>query len=129
MSVFLAKILRYSLGSLLIILALNAFAGGYYAMSGAKDVPLEWLDGTIFNTYFIPGLILFVVIGGSALLAGIAVFKRHALAKLASLLAVVLVFLWLIIQISLIGYVSWVQPVTALLVLLILILTFMLPKK
>jgi hypothetical protein len=56
---------RYVLGSLLAFGALNAFAGGYYGMSGAEDVPKEWLEGSPFDNYFIPGFVLFIVVGGS----------------------------------------------------------------
>jgi hypothetical protein len=66
-----ANAFRYVLGSLLAFGALNAFAGGYYGMSGAEDVPKEWLEGSPFDDYFIPGLVLFVVVGGSSLAATI----------------------------------------------------------
>ena len=58
---------RYSLGGLLAFGALNAFAGGYYGMSGAEDVPREWLEGSPFEDYFIPGLILFLVVANREL--------------------------------------------------------------
>ncbi len=41
--------MRYALGALLAFAALNAFGGGYYAMSGAKDVPIDWLKGSPFE--------------------------------------------------------------------------------
>lgn len=59
--------IRYVLGSLLTFGALNAAYGGYYGLSGAKGVPLEWLSGSPFRDYFIPSLILLVVVGGSFL--------------------------------------------------------------
>jgi hypothetical protein len=37
--------IRWILGLLLAFVALNAFAGGYYGMSGARNVPTEWLQG------------------------------------------------------------------------------------
>ena len=58
-------IIRYTLGVLLAFGALNAFGGGYYGMQGAEGVPLEWLEGSPFKDYFLPGLILFAVVGGS----------------------------------------------------------------
>ena len=73
------------LGILLLVLALNALGGGYYGMAGAKDIPREWLKGSPFRDYFIPGLILLIFVGGSALVAAILVFiktgwqkKRHS---------------------------------------------------
>src|SRR6185503_7859661 len=41
-------LLRGVLGGLLAFGALNAFAGGLYGMSGAPDVPREWLEGSPF---------------------------------------------------------------------------------
>ena len=71
-----ASRLRYTLCGPLAFGALNAFAGGYYGMAGAKDVPLEWLEGTPFSSYFIPSLILFIVVGGALLAAALVVFTR-----------------------------------------------------
>ena len=35
-----------------------ALAGAWYALGGAPDVPTEWLDGSPFADYRVPGLIL-----------------------------------------------------------------------
>ena len=128
MSTVSEKVINYSLGILLAFLALNAFGGGYYGMSGAKDVPLEWLDGSPFKSYFIPGLFLFIVVGGSALFASILVFKRHPKARFAAMATAIIVLLWLTVQVLIIGYISWMQPVTTILALLILVFTAFLPK-
>jgi hypothetical protein len=116
------KLRRYLLGSLLLLMAVNAFGGGFYAMAGAKDVPVEWLKESPFPDYFLPGLFLFLVIGGSALIAAVAVFSRHRLARRAALFCGVIVLLWLLIQVIIIGYVSWMQPATAVAATLILVL-------
>lgn len=120
---------RYILGSLLAFSALNAFGGGYYGMSGAEGVPLELLAGSPFKKYFIPSLVLFVVVGGSFLFAAIAVFAFLPYARFAAFGAVAVVFIWLAVQIAIIGYVSWMQPVTAITGIVILVLARFLPKK
>jgi hypothetical protein len=51
-----ASSVRRALGVLLAFGAINAFAGGYYGLSGAKGVPVEWPDGSPFGSYFIPVL-------------------------------------------------------------------------
>lgn len=109
-----------ALGILLLLLALNAFGGGYYAMAGAEDVPVEWLKGSPFSSYFIPGLFLFIIIGGWALFAAILVFLKTKFAAKASLISRFMVLLWLVVQISIIGYVSWMQPTTAVVAVLII---------
>jgi len=113
---------RNVLGVLLAFIALNAFGGGYYGMSGAETVPREWLQGSPFTDYFIPGLFLFVVVGGSFLFASIAVFRQFRRARFIAILAAVLVLAWLAIQVSIIGYVSWMQPATTIAAIVVLIL-------
>jgi len=123
------KLIRYFLGSLLIVLAVNAFGGGYYGMAGAKGVPVEWLKGSPFSDYFVPGLFLFIVIGGSALFAGIAIFRRLKIARTAALICGIITLLWIVMQVSIISYVSWMQPATLIAAILILTLTGLLPKE
>jgi hypothetical protein len=64
-------------------------------MAGAKNVPTEWLKGSPFHSYFIPSLILFVCVGGSAFFAAIAVFRRHRIARKAAFICGTIVLLWL----------------------------------
>jgi hypothetical protein len=123
------KIIRNALGIILLIVALNAFGGGYYGMAGAKGVPAEWLEGSLFSNYVIPGIILFVVIGGSALIAAIAVFRKTKYARKAAFVCSVIILIWLAVQISIIGYVSWMQPATTIAAILILFFTWHMPKK
>ena len=44
----LSTMIRSLLIGLLTFGALNAFAGGYYGLAGAKGVPIEWLRGQPF---------------------------------------------------------------------------------
>lgn len=121
-----ASAIRYILGSLLAFGALNAFGGGYYGLSGAKDIPREWLSGSPFSDYFIPSLILFVVVGGSFLLGAVAVFAQWRRARLLALGTGVIVLGWIAVQVAIIGYVSWMQPTTAIAATLILVFASML---
>jgi hypothetical protein len=120
---------RAILGTLLVVVALNAFAGGYYGMSGAEDVPREWLQGSPFDSYFIPSLILTVVVGGAFLTAAIAVFMRARWRRGAVAVAVAIVVGWLTVQIAIIGYVSWMQPATAIATLILAVLAARLPSR
>jgi hypothetical protein len=113
---------RKSLAFLLGFIALNAFAGGYLGMSGATGVPRDWLDGSPFHTYFAPGLILFVVVGGSCLAASVAVWRRRRLARTAALGAAGVLLAWLAVELVIIGYVSWMQPATLIAAVLVLAL-------
>jgi hypothetical protein len=114
---------------LLSLAAINAFAGGYYGMSGAQGVPLEWLKSSPFQDYFIPGIILFVLVGGAFLVAAIAVFAKKSFARTTAFISVLIVFVWLAVEVAIIGYVSWMQPTTALVSLVILILSWKLKEN
>jgi hypothetical protein len=116
------KPLHYILGTLLAFGALNALGGGIYGLSGAKDVPTEWLAGSPFESYFVPSLFLLGVVGGSLLLAATAVFGHWRNASNVATAAGIIVLGWLAVQIAIIGYVSWMQPVTAVSALVILLL-------
>lgn len=123
------KVIRYTLGILLLVVAFNALGGGYYGMAGAKNIPLEWLKGSPFRNYFIPSLFLFLCIGGSCLISAIAVFRGNRYARSLSFICGLIILIWLIAQVAIIGYVSWMQPVTAVVALLILFLAKLLPKN
>jgi len=122
-------VIRYSLGGLLAFGALNAFGGGYYGLSGADGVPTAWLEGSPFNDYFIPSLILLIVVGGSLLIAAVAVVARLRLARETAVAAGLVVLGWLAVQLAIIGYVSWMQPATAIAGVLILVLGARLPPS
>ena len=113
---------RNLLGGVLAFSALNAIAGGYYGLSGAEGVPKQWLEGSPFNDYFIPSLVLLIVVGGAFVISAIAVFMGLRIARRAALSAGVIVLGWLAVQMAIIGYVSWMQPTTAVAGLLIIVL-------
>jgi hypothetical protein len=121
--------LPYVLGGLLAFGALNAFGGGYYGMAGAEGVPKEWLEGSPFDDYFIPSLVLFVVVGGTFLAAAIAVFAKLRIARTAAYAASAIVLGWLAVETAIIGYVSWMQPATTIGGLLVLLLAWLLPRS
>jgi hypothetical protein len=123
------SLVRYSLGTLLAIVALNAFGGGYYGMSGAENVPVEWLENSPFPNYFIPSLFLFVAVGGSCLGAAIMAFRGRESARRYAVISALIIFGWLTAQIAIIGYVSWMQPATSIAALLILILGLLYHSK
>lgn len=119
------KYLRYTLGSIILFVALNAFGGGLYGMHGADEVPESWLDGTVFHSYFIPGLILFLVVGGSCLITSIMVFGKHRFAQRSAFICAAVILLWIFVQLKVIGFVSWLQPFIAGLGVLILLLNLL----
>ncbi len=92
------------------VMALNAFGGAWYAIAGAPDVPIDWLNGTPFHDYVIPGMILGVVVGGSHVAAAVALWRRVPHAREISLGASLVLLGWIATQLAMIGYVSVLQP-------------------
>jgi hypothetical protein len=119
--------IRTLLGALFAFGALNAFAGGYYGLSGAEGVPREWLAGSPFSDYVVPSLVLFVVVGGALALAAVMVFRGHPLARAIACAAAAVLLVWIVVQVAIIGYVSWMQPATFAAGLLMLLLISLLP--
>ncbi len=101
---------RWPLVGLLALIALNAWGGGYFGLSGAPGVPTAWLEGTPFQSYFWPSLILLVGVGGTMAGAALSVARGRPRALWWSALAAVVLLGWIATQLAIIGYVSWLQP-------------------
>jgi hypothetical protein len=68
----------------------SALGGGIGVVQGVsfgQRLPLAWLAGTPFSDYTIPGLVLVIVVGGTALLAAVTVFIQREWAVFVSALA------------------------------------------
>lgn len=87
------KILRVILAMLLLIIAPIALAGG--GMAGATNVTLVRLGGSPFSNYFIPSLILFVLICIGFLSAAIAVFRHQLYASVLYFGCAAVLFVWI----------------------------------
>jgi hypothetical protein len=103
---------RRTLLAVELFLALNAVAGAVYAFGGAEGVKREWLDGTPFHDYVIPGVLLVVVVGGSLAAAAVALLRRVPTAWEFSVAAGAVVLGWIVVETLMIGLVSWMQPTT-----------------
>lgn len=105
----------------------SALGGGIYGMAGAKGTPLELLEGSIFSNYFIPSLVLFVVVGGFSIFAAIVAFKKHWNARRIAFMNGGIILIWIVFQLQIIGYESWLQPFIAIAGISILLLAANLP--
>ena len=81
------KAMRISIFILVVFGALTTLAGGIGLLTGAIAAPLEWLEGSPFVDYTIPGLALAIIVGGSMLLAAATIFTGREIGVLASALA------------------------------------------
>jgi hypothetical protein len=78
-----------------VFVALTAVGGGITLASGVDKFPADWLIGTPFSSYLIPGLILAGVVGGSAGVAAVATLRRPDPGALTSMLAGAIMLGWL----------------------------------
>jgi hypothetical protein len=91
-----------------IVLSVGALGGGAALILGPRGeilpLPLSALLGSPFNSYLIPGLILFSVLGMGPLGAAFLVWRRHELAPVAAFIAGTALLIWVAVQIAIIGY-------------------------
>jgi hypothetical protein len=79
-----------------VFVALTAVLGGVTVAAGVDKFPASWLAGTVFSSYLVPGLILAVVVGGSATAATFAALRKRHAGILLSALAGGILLGWLV---------------------------------
>ena len=93
-----------------ILLGVGAIGGGLALMAGPNGeilpLPVAALSGSSFANYFVPGAILFTIIGLGPLSAAILAWRRHAVAPLLAFTVGVALLVWLIVEIQIVGYSS-----------------------
>ena len=105
--------------------ALSALVGAVLAIAtNGACVPLEYLNNSPFSSYFIPGLILGVVVGGTQLAAAIALLAKRDKALLLSAVAGFGMLIWIFVELAMIQQYSWLQGAYFILGGLELILVF-----
>jgi len=91
-----------------LVLSFGALGGGAALMIGPRGevipLPLSNLGGSPFDTYFVPGLILFSVLGLGPLVAARLVWLGHPLAPLATCAVGIALLVWLAVEIAIIGF-------------------------
>jgi hypothetical protein len=119
-------------------LTLTSFAGGLALMLGPTigslgiAPPPEFLAGTPFDSYLLPGLILFVVVGGTHLVA-LLLWRRRRWAAAAAAVAGSGLLIWVFVQMVIIPF-SFLQAVyfgcgLLELVLVLLLLDVLSPRR
>jgi hypothetical protein len=101
------------LAALHAVTGVSAVGGAIYALGGAPDVPTDWLAGSPFDSYVVPGLILGGAVAGSQLAAAVLVARDHRRARAASLGASGTLLAWIGAQVAVIGLRSPLQPLMA----------------
>jgi hypothetical protein len=90
------------------VLGIGALAGGLILMLAPRGeilaLPLSALAGSPFDTYFVPGLILFGVLGIGPFVAARLAWLRDPLAPTAAFIVGAGLLIWVAVEIAIIGY-------------------------
>jgi hypothetical protein len=101
------KMLRKVLHVILIVmtgfLGIGAILGGIALMANFYAPPVEMLAGSIFPSFFLPGLALTALVGGSGLAAMILLIRKHAFGVLIALTAGIIIMFFEFIEVMVIG--------------------------
>jgi hypothetical protein len=119
-------IARGALMALDAFLGLTAVAGGVALLTGWISPSVDLLRGSPFSSYLIPGLVLLVVVGGSGLVATLAVLRQSAWGPLASTVAGLMILGFEAVELTIIGP-HWLQAVYVAVGLLIIALALPVP--
>jgi hypothetical protein len=90
--------------------AVSSLAGAVLAIAAnGGGVPVEYLTNSPFSSYFAPGLILGVVVGGTQLAAATALLARRRAALLLSAVAGFGMLIWIFVELAIIRQHSCLQ--------------------
>lgn len=103
---FRSRTVRFPLLVVQMFVAVTAVAGGVALVAGSIDPGLAWvlapateyLDGSPFTSYLVPGMLLAVVLGGLHLGAFIMVVRRHPWGHFVSAAAGFDALIWIFAQ-------------------------------
>jgi hypothetical protein len=102
--------LAIALAVLQVLTALSAFAGGVGWIAAPDGdimgMSTDRLEGSPFNDFLVPGLVLFFGVGGSMLLGGLMVWRRWKWAYEVSFAAGSIMVGWITIQVLIINEVN-----------------------
>jgi len=92
-----------------VFIGLGAVAGSVGVMKNVMPFPEVWLQGTPFHSYFFPGLLLCLAVGGSQLAAAFLLLWRPSVGRAASLIAGLILIGWMAGELALIGFQAPIQ--------------------
>lgn len=114
-------------------IAVTALLSGILMISNPggemMSLSLSLLEGTPFNDFRIPGLLLTVIVGGINLLAVFINLKRNASRYSWAMAGGVVITVWILAQMFLIGTFHWLHAFYLVIGILIILISFQLKGK
>lgn len=88
---------------------LTAVGGGIALATGLEGdrFPPEYLEGTPFSSYVLPGLILAGIVGGSATVAAVVTLRSEKVGGPTSVLAGAIMMGWILGELLILNQPSW----------------------
>jgi hypothetical protein len=91
-----------------VLVGIGAIGGGVALMAGPRGeiipLPVSALAGSPFADYFVPGAILFAVLGLGPVGAAVLAWRRHPLAPFLAFAVGGALLIWLVVEIVIVGY-------------------------
>lgn len=103
-----------------LFVGITALVCGLGLMVNGLGIPREQLQGTPFDSFVIPGLILAIVVGGSLIAAAWMTWRRSSLASRASLIAGCILLGWIMVEATMIDDGRVLQVIVCVLALLVI---------
>ena len=101
----------------LLLLGISAVYGGgslvFDPSGGLLRLPLAWIQGTVFDNYLIPGLLLFGVLGVGSFVVIYGIVHRTVWAWPAGVSLGTATVIWIVVQIAVVQRYFFLQPVVA----------------
>lgn len=123
------KKMKALLRVLLVVFATTAVIAAVFSVINAGNIALLTEDGTPFRSFFVPGIILALIVGGTNGYAAISNIKRKPHRYDWAAMGGVAISLWVMIQIMLTGAVNWLQLLYLTTGLLVVLIAFQLKGK
>ncbi|MFJ5956434.1 hypothetical protein ACIQC5_10790 [Paenarthrobacter sp. NPDC092416] len=88
-----------------LVMALGAWVGPEgLGLPAEVQLPVEYLEGSPFSSYLVPGLLLTLVVGGLHTAAFVLLLRRRPLAHMATAAAGYSILVWIFVQMALIPF-------------------------
>ncbi len=112
-----------------LLVAASALYGGVGLIAGAIGMPDEWLAGTPFGSWVLPGLLLLAVVAAPMTIAAVLELRRSPWAGVASVTAGAAQIGWIAAQLLIMQRYNVLQPVMLMIGLLVVLVALAVRRR
>lgn len=100
----------WALVVLLVMQGVGGIGGGLYLVldpdGGLIGLPLEWLEGSPFPDYLIPGITLVTILGIFPIVVAVAILQQKRWGIYGSIVVGAGLIIWMVVELLVVGYQS-----------------------